>query len=76
MDFVKSGCETWADVQADNFSFEYRGFVRIKGLGVAKDIGGNKKGKETGKQLDICITGHLHHIVRHALQSSPPETKE
>ena len=31
VDFVKSGCEkSWAEVQTDSFSFEYRGCTRIK----------------------------------------------
>ena len=34
-DFVKSGCEkSWAEVQADSFSFEYRGCTRVKELEV------------------------------------------
>ena len=35
VDFVKSGCEkSWAEVQADSFSFECRGCVKMKGLDV------------------------------------------
>ena len=35
MDFVKSGCEkSWAEVQADSFSFECRGCTRMKELEV------------------------------------------
>ena len=35
VDFVKSGCEkTWAEVQADSFSFECRGCARMKELEV------------------------------------------
>ena len=35
MDFVKSGCEkSWAEVQADSFSFECRGCVKMKELEV------------------------------------------
>ena len=31
VDFVKSGCETsWAEVQADSFSFECRGCTKMK----------------------------------------------
>ena len=33
--FVKSGCEkSWAEVQADRFSFECRGYAKMKGLEV------------------------------------------
>ena len=35
VDFVKSGCEkSWAEVQADNFSFECRGCTKMKELEV------------------------------------------
>ena len=35
VDFVKSGCEkSWAEVQADSFSFECRGCARMKELEV------------------------------------------
>ena len=35
VDFVKSGCEkSWAEVQADSFSFECRGCMRMKVLEV------------------------------------------
>ena len=35
VDFIKSGCEkSWAEVQADSFSFEYRGCTRMKELEV------------------------------------------
>ena len=35
MDFVKSGCEkSWAEVQADSFSFECRRRAKMKGLDV------------------------------------------
>ena len=35
VDFVKSGCEkSWAEVQADNFSFECRGCAKTKELDV------------------------------------------
>ena len=35
VDFVKSGCETsWAEVQADSFSFECRGCMKMKELEV------------------------------------------
>ena len=35
VDFVKSGCEkSWAEVQADSFSFECRGCTRMKELEV------------------------------------------
>ena len=35
MDFVKSGCEkSWAEVQADSFSFECRGCTKMKELEV------------------------------------------
>ena len=35
VDFVKSGCEkSWAEVQADSFSFEYRGCAKMKELEV------------------------------------------
>ena len=35
VDFVKSGCEkSWAEVQADSFSFEYRGCTKMKELEV------------------------------------------
>ena len=35
VDFVKSGCEkSWAEVQADSFSFECRGCTRMKELDV------------------------------------------
>ena len=35
VDFVKSGCEkSWAEVQADSFSFECRGCMRMKELEV------------------------------------------
>ena len=35
MDFVKSGCEkSWAEVQADSFSFECRGCAKMKELEV------------------------------------------
>ena len=33
VDFIKSGCEkSWAEVQADSFSFECRGCAKMKGL--------------------------------------------
>ena len=33
VDFIKSGCEkSWAEVQADSFSFECRGCTRMKEL--------------------------------------------
>ena len=35
MDFVKSGCEkSWVEGQADSFSFECRGYTRMKELEV------------------------------------------
>ena len=35
VDFIKSGCEkSWAEVQADSFSFECRGCTRMKELKV------------------------------------------
>ena len=35
MDFVKSGCEkSWAEVQADSFSYECRGCAKMKELEV------------------------------------------
>ena len=35
MEFVKSGCEkSWAEVQADSFSFECRGCTKMKELEV------------------------------------------
>ena len=35
VDFVKSGCEkSWAEVQADSFSFECRGCAKMKGIEV------------------------------------------
>ena len=35
VDFVKSGCEkSWAEVQADSFSFERRGCAKMKELDV------------------------------------------
>ena len=35
VDFVKSGCEkSWAEVQADSFSFECRGCTKMKELDV------------------------------------------
>ena len=35
MDFVKSGCEkSWAEVQADSFNFECRGYTKMKELEV------------------------------------------
>ena len=35
MDFVKSGCEkSWAEVQADGFSFECRGCTKMKEIEV------------------------------------------
>ena len=35
VDFVKSGCEkSWAEVQADSFSFECRGCTKMKELEV------------------------------------------
>ena len=35
VDFVKSGCEkSWAEVQADSFSFECRGYTKVKELEV------------------------------------------
>ena len=38
MDFVKSGCEkSWAEVQADSFSFECKGCEKMKGLEVGLD---------------------------------------
>ena len=34
-DIVKSGCEkSWAEVQVDSFSFEYRRCAKMKGLEV------------------------------------------
>ena len=38
MDSVKSGCEkSWAEVQADRFSFECRGCAKIKELEVESE---------------------------------------
>ena len=34
MDFLKSGCESWAEVQAENFCFECKGCAKTKGLAV------------------------------------------
>ena len=53
VDFVKSGCEkSWAEVQADSFSFECRGCTRMKELEVEtrrKEMGGKTSGpKERG----------------------------
>ena len=35
VDFVKSGCDkSWAEVQTDSFSFECRGYAKMKELEV------------------------------------------
>ena len=49
VDFVKSGCEnSWAEVQADSFSFECRGCTRIKELEVEL---------EQLRLLDMAVVG-------------------
>ena len=52
VDFVKSGCEkSWAEVQADSFSFECRGCTKMKelgGVGRAEAARCGNGGKGTG----------------------------
>ena len=49
VDFAQSGCETsWADVQADSFSFGCRGCAKKKGLKVAM---------ERPRQLVVALVG-------------------
>ena len=51
MDFIKSGCEkSWAEVQADSFSFECRGCAKMKEVEVEM---------EQLRQLVVALVGRV-----------------
>ena len=80
VDFVKSGCETsWAEVQADSFSFECRGCTKMKELEVELEelrlLVVAMVGREQGGCASSSGGGTVDDIVgkdtRDATESSP-----
>ena len=58
MDFVKSGCEkSWAEVQADSFSFECRGCTRMKELEVELEQLRLLVVAVVGREQVVCASG-------------------
>ena len=58
VDFVKSGCEkSWAEVQADSFSFEYRGCTRMKELEVELEQLRLLVVAVVGREQVVCASG-------------------
>ena len=65
MDFVKSGCEkSRAEVQADNFSFECRGCVKMKGLEVEMEQLRQLIVAMVGKEEVGCASGSDNHTIK------------
>ena len=68
MDFVKSGCEkSWADFQADNFSFECRGCTKMKGDGSAEATNFDGSGKGSGGLCQYFQWGRVGDKVGEAI---------
>ena len=58
MDFVKYGCEkSWAEDQVDSFSFECRGFAKMKGLEVQMEQLRQLVVAQVGKEEVGCASG-------------------
>ena len=58
VDFVKSGCEkSWAEVQADSFSFECRGCTRMKELEVELEQLRLLVVAAVGREQVVCASG-------------------
>ncbi|KAI0224278.1 Diacylglycerol kinase beta [Lamellibrachia satsuma] len=80
VDFVKSGCEkSWAEVQADSFSFECRGCARMKELEVELEelrllvvaIVGREQGSCASSSGGGTIDDKVGKDTRDAKESSP-----
>ena len=80
VDFVKSGCEkSWAEVQADSFSFECRGCARMKELEVELEelrllvvaMVGREQGSCAGSSGEGTVDDKVGKDTRDARESSP-----
>ena len=80
VDFVKSGCEkSWAEVQADSFSFECRGCTRMKELEVELEelrllvvaMVGREQGSCAGSSGEGTVDDKVGKDTRDARESSP-----
>ena len=80
VDFVKSGSEkSWAEVQADSFSFECRGCARMKELEVELEelrllvvaMVGREQGSCAGSSGEGTVDGKVGKDTRDARESSP-----
>ena len=81
VDFVKSGCEkSWAEVQADSFSFECRGCTKMKELEVELEelrllvvaIVGREQGGCASSSGGGTVDDKVGKDTRDARESSPP----
>ena len=80
VDFVKSGCEkSWAEVQADSFSFECRGCAKMKELEVELEelrllvvaMVGREQGSCAGSSGEGTVDDKVGKDTRDARESSP-----
>ena len=80
VDFVKSGCDkSWAEVQADSFSFEYRGCTKMKELEVELEklrllvvaMVGREQGGCASSSRGRTIDDKVGKDTRDARESSP-----
>ena len=80
VDFVKSGCEkSWAEVQADSFSFECRGCTKMKELEVELEelrllvvaMVGREQGGCTSSSRGGTVDDKVGKDTRYARESSP-----
>ena len=80
VDFVKSGCEkSWAEVQADSFSFECRGCARMKELEVELEelrllvvaMVGREQGSCASSSGEGTVDDKVGKDTRDARESSP-----
>ena len=80
VDFVKSGCEkSWAEVQADSFSFECRGCTKVKELEVELEelrllvvaMMGRKQGGCASSSRGGTVDDKVGKDTRDARESSP-----
>ena len=86
VDFVKSGCEkSWAEVQADSFSFECRGCTKMKELEVELEelrllvvaMVGREQGGCASSSGGGTVDDKVGKDTRDARESSPqPERRE
>ena len=85
MDFVKSGCEkSWAEVQADSFSFECRGCTKMKELEVELEelrllvvaMVGREQGGCASSSRGGTVDDKVGKDTRDARESSPQPGKK